>query len=202
MASSTNIGEGPVASYVLDPARSRFQVRAVATGLLSAFGHNPTIAIRNFTGEAWYRPQALEQSSVRVEIDAASLAVAGDVNDKDRQEMERAMREEVLETERYSLILFESYAIQAGRIAEGMYRMKITGKLTLHGVTRDLEFPSTLTAGDDNLRANGEFSIRQTDYRIKLVSVAGGTLQLKDELKFTFDVVAQRNRAATVRERS
>ncbi len=41
------------------------------------------------------------------------------------------------------------------------------------------------------LRANGEFSIRQTDYGIRLVSVAGGTLKLKDELKFTFDIVAQ-----------
>ena len=38
-----------------------------ATGLLSAFGHNPTIAIRKFTGEAWFRPQAPEQSSLRLE---------------------------------------------------------------------------------------------------------------------------------------
>ena len=73
--SSTNMAESLAPSYVLDPAKSRFQVRASATGLLSAFGHNPTIAIRNFTGEAWYRPQAPEQSSLRVEIDAASLAV-------------------------------------------------------------------------------------------------------------------------------
>lgn len=196
MASSTNIGEATVASYAIDPARSRFQVRASATGLLAAFGHNPTIAIRNFKGEAWYRPQAPEQSSLRVEIDPASLAVTGDVNEKDRAEMDRAMREDVLETANYPDILFESTGIQADRIAEGMYRARISGKLTLHGVTRDLEFFSTATVSDDNLRANGEFSIRQTDYRIKLVSVAGGTLKLKDELKFTFDVAAHRRTEA------
>ena len=50
--------------------------------------------------------------------------------------------------------------------------------------------------GDDSLRANGEFTIRQTDYRIKLVSVAGGALKLKDELKFTFDIVANRKQEA------
>ena len=44
----------------------------------------------------------------------------------------------------------------------------------------------------DILRANGEFTLRQTDYRIKLASVAGGALKLKDELKFTFDIVARR----------
>ena len=44
----------------------------------------------------------------------------------------------------------------------------------------------------DTLRANGEFALRQSDYRIKLASVAGGALKLKDELKFTFDIVARR----------
>ena len=33
------------------------------------------------------------------------------------------------------------------------------------------------------LRASGEFSLNQTDFGIKLVSVAGGALKLKDELK-------------------
>jgi hypothetical protein len=34
--------------YVFDPSVSRFTVQAFATGLLCAFGHNPTIAIRDF----------------------------------------------------------------------------------------------------------------------------------------------------------
>ena len=37
-------------------------------------------------------------------------------------------------------------------------------------------------------------SLKQTDYKIKLVSVAGGTLKLKDELKFSFDIAAQSER--------
>jgi hypothetical protein len=32
----------------------------------------------------------------------------------------------------------------------------------------------------------------QSDYDIPLVSVAGGTLKLKDELKFAFDIVARK----------
>ena len=56
--------------HVLDAAKSRFVVRATASGLLSAFGHNPTIAIRNFTGEAWFRAQAPDQSSLQFKIDA------------------------------------------------------------------------------------------------------------------------------------
>ena len=192
MASSINIGEGLVASYILDAAQSRFEIRATATGLLAAFGHNPVIAIRKFTGEVFYRPQAPERSSLRMEIDPTSLAVGGDVDPRYRGEMERTLREELLETARHPEIRFEGSAVQANRICEGMFRARIEGKLTLHGVVRDLEIPCTYTPGEDSIRANGEFTIRQTEYRIKLVSVAGGTLKLKDELEIAFDILGSR----------
>jgi polyisoprenoid-binding protein YceI len=194
MATSTNPAESPVLSYIVDAGKSRFQVKASASGMLSAFGHNPVIAIRGFAGEAWFRPQAPEQSSLRLEIEASSLVVGGDANEKDRLEMDRTMKEEVLETSRYPEIRFEGSGTQASKITEGMYRVTLGGKLTLHGVEKDLQFPCNITVSDDSLRANGEFSIRQTDFRIKLVSVAGGALKLKDELKFTFDIVANRRR--------
>lgn len=194
MATSSNTAEGLLASYVLDAAKSRFLVKATATGLLSAFGHNPTISIRGFAGEAWFRLQTPEQSSLRLRVDANSLTVTGDVNEKDRHEMERAMREDVLETARYPEIAFESSGVQASKITAGMYRMKIGGKLTLHGVTRDVEIPCNATVGEDGMRANGEFTIVQTHFGIKLVSVAGGTLKMKDELKFSFDITGHRQR--------
>jgi len=196
MATSSNLAKGLVPSYVVDPGRSRFTAKATASGMLSAFGHNPTVAIRGFTGEAWFRAQAPEQSSLRIEIDARTLAIAGDVNEKDRQEMDRTMKEDVLETDQYPEIRFEGSGTQATKIAEGMYRITLGGKLTLHGVEQDVEVPCNVTVGDDSLRANGEFSIRQTDFRIKLVSVAGGTLKLKDELKFSFDIMAHRRHEA------
>ena len=192
METSGKIAKGMVPSYVVDAARSRFQVKAFATGLLSSFGHNPTIAVRDFRGEAWFREQAPEQSSLRIEIPTASLVIANEVSEKDRQEMDRVMKQEVLETDRYPEIRFQGSGRQVTEISAGMYRFVLGGTLGLHGVDRDVEFPSNVTVSPDILRANGEFSIRQTDYRIKLVSVAGGTLKLKDELKFQFDIVAQR----------
>ena len=40
--------------------------------------------------------------------------------------------------------------------------------------------------------ADGQFALRQTEYGIKPVSVAGGTIKVKDELKFSFHIVAER----------
>ena len=70
--------------------------------------------------------------------------------------------------------------------------MNLNGNLSLHGVTRMLPVPAQVTLIGDMLRASGEFSILQSNYGIRPVSVAGGTLKLKDELKFTFDIVARK----------
>ena len=88
---------GSTVRYLTASDRSRFTVRAFATGLLSALGHSPTIAIPDFEGEALVNPKALEKSSLRVLIQAASLVVTDDISDKDRQEINRKMHEEVLE---------------------------------------------------------------------------------------------------------
>lgn len=178
----------------INAARSRFIVRAFASGVLSALGHNPTIAIRDFTGEAQFVAGTLDSASLRVAVKSDSLAVADDVSDKDRQELESKMREEVLETTRYPEIAYESASITSSKIFEGQYRVNIDGKLSLHGVTRECPVQAQVIATEDSIRASGEFTLRQTDYRIKLVSAAGGTIKLKDELKLSFDIVADRER--------
>ena len=181
-----------IVRYRIDGNRSRFTVKAFAGGLFSSFAHNPTIAIRDFTGEVEFDPDALEKSSFRMKVNAASLQLTDDVSDKDRKDIERIMREEVLATDRYPEIIFESTNISGNKITEGWYRANVTGNLTLHGVTNKCSFDAQVWSTADSLRAQGEFPLRQTDYNIKLVSAAGGTIKVKDELKFSFDIVANK----------
>jgi len=63
--------------------------------------------------------------------------------------------------------------------------------LTLHGVTRPLEIPAQVLLANGTLQASGDFSLLQSDFDIPLVSVAGGTLKVKDELKLSFNIVAR-----------
>lgn len=180
-----------VPCFSIIPNRSRFTVRAFAGGALSAFGHNPTIAIRGFSGEVRFSPDAISDSSLRMTINAESLTLADAVSEKDKRDLERTMREEALEIARYPEIAYESTAVSGNKLFAGRYRVAIEGNLTLHGVTRLCPLDVQLIASPDTLRASGEFSIRQTDYRIKLVTALGGAIKLKDELKFSFDLVAQ-----------
>jgi hypothetical protein len=64
--------------------------------------------------------------------------------------------------------------------------------VTLRGITRACEVAAQIIAGPDTLRAHGEFPLKQSEFNIKPVSAVGGTIKLKDELKFTFDIVANK----------
>jgi hypothetical protein len=87
--------------YVIDGRSSRFTVRAFATGLLAAMGHNPTIGIRDLSGRVKFNPDKLEAGSLKITIKSSSLSVQDDISAKDLREMERLMNQEVLETARF-----------------------------------------------------------------------------------------------------
>ncbi|MGA8539958.1 MAG: YceI family protein, partial [Terriglobales bacterium] len=159
---------------------------------LSAFGHNPTIAIRDFSGEAHVNSEDLEESSLKITVKAAALTVKDDLSDKDRREMERTMHEEILETPTYPEIVYECSNVATTTGGDGQYSIILNGDLTLHGVTRTQAVPARLVLDGESLRAFGNFSLRQTDYGLKLASVAGGTLKVKDEVKFSFNFLARK----------
>jgi polyisoprenoid-binding protein YceI len=177
--------------YRLEPRESRFTVHAFAEGLLSVFGHDPVIAVKELSGEFRFLPDTFESASLRITIDANGLKVVNDVNEKDRNEIERTMYEQVLETLKYPQIEFRSENVAVSRLGVNRYRARVIGDLSLHGVTqRSLWIMGEVFVNDDRLQVKGEVPLRQTDYKIKRVSVAGGTLKLKDELKCKFDLVA------------
>lgn len=184
--------ESVAARYVLDKSSSKFTVRAFASGMLSSFGHSPTLAIRDFSGEASFDPASPTEASLVLRIRADSLEVMDDIKSKDRREMENTMNESVLESAKYPEIAFTSTNVSFSKLSEGRYQVNVTGSLSLHGVTRPLVVPGQLAVHGDEFRASGEFPLSQTNFGIQPVSVAGGTLKLKDELKFAFDIVARR----------
>jgi len=177
--------------YAINPMVSRFTVQAFASGFLSAFGHNPKFAIRDLAGEITFDPAQIEKSTLRLTIRANSLSVSDNMSDKDRREIESEMREKVLEVAKYPEIVFDVPGVTVNNTDNGQARVTLNGQLTLHGITRSRRVPATLVVTGDMLRAFGEFPLRQTDYGIKPVSAVGGGLKVKDEVKFTFDIVAR-----------
>jgi polyisoprenoid-binding protein YceI len=190
----SSAGAPPATSvrYLIDAKRSTFIVRAFATGMLSAFGHSPTIAIPDLQGEVRFSAGNPEDASLHLVIQAASLTVTDDISAKDRREIEHKMHDEVLETEGFTEIIYQcpkASAVQ--KIGDDLYSAVLNGELSLHGVTQTQPVTARVVLKGDTLRATGEFSVRMSDYEIKPVSAAGGTVKLKDELKLSFDIIAR-----------
>ena len=179
-------------AYTLDIAASKFTIQAFAGGLLAAFGHDPVIGIPDFSGEVHLGAEGIEQASLLMTINTASLKVVSEMSEKDRLEVERVMRQQILQSDSYPEIVYECSRISASRTGDGQYWVALNGELTMHGVTRGQTVSTRINMNGDNLRASGSFSLLQTDYDIKLVSFAAGTLKVKDELKCAFEIVARK----------
>jgi polyisoprenoid-binding protein YceI len=180
-----------VRRYRIDAGQSEFMVHASVGGLLSGFGHNHNIAIKDISGETQFTDGTVTPASLRMRIRADSLKVTDKVSDGDRQTIEKTMRDQVLETGKYPEITFNSTTVEVIKNSDTQYQGNIWGDLTLHGVTHNVFIKSQLTFDQKSVRARGDFTLKMTDYSIKPPSVAGGTITVKDTLKFTFNILSQ-----------
>jgi polyisoprenoid-binding protein YceI len=190
MQTAARLGRETV-KFLIDRTASRFTVQAFATGLLSSFGHNPTIGIRDFAGEARFIPETYEQAHLRVTLQTANLEILDEMKSDDRKKLEQAMYQDILQVQRFPDAVFESQEIPVTKLTGDLLLARASGNLTFHGVTQPLNLDSHITILRAMMRISGEFSLRQSDYDIKPFSFAGGALRLKDELKFKFEFVAR-----------
>jgi len=181
-----------LAHFEIDARASLFTVQAFASGIIAVVAHSPKFAIRDLVGNIEFVPGNMQKASIYLTINVSSLEIADEVSSADRREIERVMFDEVLEKRTYPKVEYKSSRVNTLKIGENMYRANIAGDLTLHGITRGMGLDAQIVAGEDTLRAQGSFSLMQTDYGLKIASVAGGTLKLKDELKLSYFILARR----------
>lgn len=167
------------------PESGRLLVHTTCTGLGAKAGHDLTIEVTRWHGEAVIDPADPAACSVRVEADAASFEVrkgTGGVKPltaADRGEIERIIRERILDTARHPVITFRSATVE-GAAAD----FRLEGPLTIAGVTRHATVRGSLTDG----RARGSAVITQSRWGIRPYSAFFGALKLGDDVEVTFDV--------------
>jgi polyisoprenoid-binding protein YceI len=190
MQTGTQKGLAPL-KFATDKTASRFTVQAFATGMLSVFGHNPTIAIRDYDCEIQFTPDTVENASVHMTVRTSAMEVADEMKNDDRKKLEDAMHNQVLEVGRFPTAVFESKQIAVQKQNGDQWQAHVNGELTFHGFTQNLLIQARVMYMGTLMRIAGEFPLRQSDYGIKPVSFVGGALRLKDDLKFSFELVAR-----------
>jgi YceI-like domain len=167
-----------VAFQPIDVERSTLTVHVYKAGLFSAFADNHVIRAPIAGG----RINEEGMLAVELTVKTAKMTVLdpGMSPDKRAEVQTRMHGPEVLDSARYPEIRFASTRVAP----DGENQWRVTGELTLHGVSR----PLTLDVVRRDGRFRGTVSIRQRDFGIQPISIVGGTVKVKDELRIEFDV--------------
>ena len=158
----------------IDIARSAITIHVGKAGLLSAAGHEHWIAAPISSG-------FVNESESRVEftVETAKMRVKPDpkVDEKTQATIQKDMEEMTLDVARYREIKFQST-----RVEKSPAGWNVTGTLSLHGVSK----PVTIDVKRDGGAFTGRAVLKQTEFGIKPISVAGGTIKIKNEIEIEF----------------
>jgi len=175
------------------PSQSKFTAHANRTGLLWVKGKSHHLAASDFGGQVELTPDTITPASLHLVVKAASLHETGaEFTDQQKQIINKELKDIVLLPEQYPDITFQSTNVTAKGLGGGRYDVKLNGNLTLHGVTRPVTIPATVTLNGSTLRATGGFSIERDDYKVKATSAFHGMVRVDDDIKFEFDIVGRR----------
>lgn len=161
----------------IDLEQSTITVHVGKSGLFSAAGHEHTVSAPIAAGAI----NDSEGGHVWFRVDTAKMMV---LPEKDQESVQRTMQSSVLESARFAEISFESTSIRK----IGDRRWSVIGNLTLHGKTRSI----TVDVHSDGSAYFGESKIQQTQFGIRPVRAAGGTVKVKDEMKIDFRMVVDK----------
>lgn len=179
--------------FRLSAGESKFIAHAQRGGLFWFKGHDHLIAAREFSGEAQITPDKISPASLQLIVKTDSMVETRDAfSEAQKQIINRELREIVLEPEKYPEIVFHSTEVSGKIISANQYDLKITGDLTLHGITRRIVIPAKVTLNGNTMRAVGEFSIDRSDFKVKATSAFHGLVRVRKKVKFEFDIVAHR----------
>lgn len=69
--------------------------------------------------------------------------------------------------------------------ADGTYTAGVKGKLTIHGVTKEIETTGKITVTNGQITTSSSFTIQLPDYKVKVPAVTRS--QISDNIKITVD---------------
>jgi len=143
-----------IAPAKADPLRFRIQPEAseitfrATSRLMNAAGH-----FGLFSGDVVADPGGPAGARINLTIDAASIETGIEMRDKHLRSAD------FLDIEHFPTIAFQSVRVEsAGR------RATVVGRLTLHGVTREIAVPVDVQITDIALVASGEFIVNRGEY--------------------------------------
>ena len=106
--------------------------------------------------------------------------------------MEEHFNENYVESDKYPKSTFKGKIENISDVdftKDGMYPVKVSGKFTLHGATKDITAPGTIEVKGGVVKAKSEFNIIIADYGIEIPRLVAD--KVAKEVKVTVNVAYQ-----------
>jgi hypothetical protein len=193
--------------FEIQPQSSLLTILVYRAGALASAGHNHVIASHDLSG-AIFIPAEILQSSFEIHIPVATLTVdeaalraaqsaadfPPDVSEGAKEGTRRNMLgEALLDAQRNPEIVLR--ALRLERAVEGAADSATVlahVQSTVRGQLRSFTVPVRYRlAGDGSLEASGEFPLRQSELGLTPFSAMLGALQVQDEMRVSFHIVAR-----------
>jgi polyisoprenoid-binding protein YceI len=181
-------------ALVIDPGQTTITLLVGRAGVFAFAGHDHEVVVPAMKGQITLDRPNVSRSTVSVTFDATALKVTGKGEPpEDVPEVQRVMlSDQVLDVQRHPTIAFQSRQVSVVKQSANQMTLRLTGDLTLHGVTRPLDVPVTVQLAADGLRANGRATVRQSQFGIRPVTAGAGTVRVKDDVEVVLSVTARR----------
>ncbi len=146
-ATGSRPGSADALRFVIQPEASEVTFKATSR-LMNADGR-----FSRLRGHVVVDPENSATAKIVISIEAASIDTGIGIRDRHLRSVD------FFDVGRFPTISFESVGVDAaGR------RATVTGKLTMHGVTRDIAVPVDVQITSTALVATGEFVVNRGDY--------------------------------------
>jgi polyisoprenoid-binding protein YceI len=162
-------------TWQIDPAHTASQFAARHLGISTVRG-----AFTKTTGTVQYDPANLSKTAIDVTIDATSLNTRVEMRDNDLRS------DKFFDVQKFPTITFKSKRAEAA----GKGKLKVTGDLTIHGVTKEVVLdvdgpagPVKDPRGNTHMGASATTTIKRSDFGVSALPAMIG-----DEVQITLDV--------------
>lgn len=186
--------------FRLDPTASTIRIYAFRAGRAAKFGHNHVLSAPAFQGFFHLPPDGLAASrfDLAFRLDqltfddarqraALAAAFASPISAEDSASTRNNMLGgKGLDAERFPWV-----RIQSRQISGDAPKFAAKIAVELHGQTREMWTPLSVTGLPDQLAVEGTLVLRQSDFGVTPFSVLGGLLAVQDEVVVEFKLLAE-----------
>jgi polyisoprenoid-binding protein YceI len=118
----------------------------------------------NIDGFLYFENDLTNNSQLHFEVDLRTIDTGIGLRN-------RHMRENYLETDKYPMAVYEGKIVNAEKVGENKYKVKVSGNMNIHGVSIPQDIEGTIELVGDEIYINSDFIVKLTDHKIDVPSL-------------------------------